>query len=66
MARPVKRVPSCQNNLLTMASFFYLAKGEKSGIVTKFDSYGALMINRSNHILIVEKGCLKKCALDNP
>ena len=50
--QPQQRVLNCQNSLSTTASFFQpLTK--TSGMVLKFDPYGALMINRGNRISIV-------------
>ena len=43
--RPLKRVPNFQNNLSTPASFLQRLT-KKPRVVTKFDPYGVLMINR--------------------
>ena len=43
----IKHVPKCQNYLSTTAIFFS-DWPIKSGMVTKFDQYGALMIGATN------------------
>ena len=58
--RLLKRVPNCQNNLSTTASFFQRLM-KKSRMVMKLDSYGALMINRGNRTLfVIHLGCCSK------